>query len=183
MKTIRLGKTGLKVSRIGIGGIPITRPTKEEAIRVIQRALDLGINFIDTSLAYGDSEIRIGKAIADRRDEVIVTTKGRTSEHIEQSLKHLKTDYIDLWQFHNISTSEDLEKILGPDGTMAGVQKALEEGKIRHIGISSHTLKIAIRAVCSGQFEVVQFPFNFVSNEALDELIPWPISTMLASSP
>ena len=76
MKTVMLGKTELKVSRVGIGGIPIQRPPEKEAIRVIRRALDLGINFIDTALGYGDSEERIGRAIHDRRDQVIVATKG-----------------------------------------------------------------------------------------------------------
>lgn len=76
MKTVVLGKTGLKVSRIGMGGIPIQRPPLHKAIKVIQHAIDLGINFIDTALAYGDSENRIGKAIAGRREEVIIATKG-----------------------------------------------------------------------------------------------------------
>lgn len=75
MKTIRLGKTGLKVSRVGIGGIPITRPSMDEAVKVIQRALDLEVNFIDTSVAYEDSEERIGKAIVGRREHVIISTK------------------------------------------------------------------------------------------------------------
>jgi len=108
MKKTRLGRTGLEVSRVGMGGIPIQRPPLEEAVRVINHALDGGINFIDTSIGYGDSEIRIGKAITDRRDEVVLATKGSwrdkaTSEgHIDSSLKRLNTDHIDLWQFHNI---------------------------------------------------------------------------------
>ncbi len=96
--TMRLGKTGLEASRIGTGGIPIQRPSSGDAIKVIQRALDLGINFIDTARGYGASEERIGKAIAGRRDHVILATKtgGRTAvalEHLEQSLQQLNTDY------------------------------------------------------------------------------------------
>ncbi|MBU7028459.1 MAG: aldo/keto reductase [Theionarchaea archaeon] len=178
MKTVRLGKTGLKVSRIGIGGIPIQRPPLDEAIKVIQRALDLGVTFIDTALGYGTSEERIGKGIAGRREEVILATKGgrrdkaTTLEHIEMSLKRLNTDYIDLWQFHNVSTFEAYEQVIGPVGGMEGAQEALKAGKIRHIGVSSHNIDVALKMVSSGLFETIQFPFNFVTCEPADELVP-----------
>ncbi len=178
MKTVRLGKTGLEVSRIGMGGIPITRPTEDEAIKVIQRALDLGVNFIDTANGYGISEERIGKGIAGRREQVIVATKGggrdkaAALKSIEQSLKHLNTDYIDLWQFHGVNTFEAYEQVLGPDGAMEAAQEALRAGKIRHIGFSSHSLDVALKMVPSCLFETVQFPFNFVCNEAADKLLP-----------
>ena len=172
MKTVRLGRTGLEVSRVGMGGIPIQRPPFDEAVKVINRALDLGVNFIDTSLAYGDSEERIGEAITGRRDEVILATKGRELKHIDTSLKRLNTNYIDLWQFHNISSLELLEQVLGPGGGMEDAKEALRAGKIGHIGFSSHNLEVAKKAVTSGQFETVQFPFNFISNEAVDELLP-----------
>ena len=181
MKTVRLGKTGLEVSRIGMGGIPILRPPMDEAVKVIQRCLDLGINFIDTSVVYGTSEERIGKAIAGRRDQVIIATKtfiqgkwdkAAAMEQLEQSLKHLNTDYIDLWQFHNISTFEDFEKVVGLGGAMEAAQEALKVGKIRHIGISSHSLDVALKAVFSGYLETIQFPFNFVNNDAADRLVP-----------
>ncbi|MCW4036342.1 MAG: aldo/keto reductase [Candidatus Bathyarchaeota archaeon] len=172
MKKISLGKTGLEVSRVGMGGIPIQRPPFDEAVKVINRALDLGVNFIDTSLAYGDSEERIGEAITGRRDEVILATKGRELKHIDMSLKRLNTDYIDLWQFHNLSSLELLEQVLGPGGGIEDAKEALRAGKIGHIGFSSHNLEVAKKAVASGQFETVQFPFNFISNEAVDELLP-----------
>lgn len=174
MKTIRLGKTGLEVSRIGMGGIPLTRPTENEAIKVIQRSLDLGVNFIDTAYGYGGgmSEERIGKAIAGRRDQVIIATKGWEPEHIDVSLKRLNTDYIDLWQFHSISSFEDLEEVIRPGGLLEKAQKALQIGKIRHIGFSSHNVDVALKTLASGHFETVQFPLNFVSNEAVDELLP-----------
>ena len=177
MEKVRLGKTGLTVSRIGIGGIPILRPSEDEAVLVIQRALDLGVTFIDTSIAYGESEARIGKAIAGRRDEVVLATKSprwdkaTASEHIELSLKRLNTDYIDLWQFHNIGSFEEYEQVLGADGAMEAAQEALQAGKIRHIGFSSHSLDVALKGVPSGHFETVQFPFNFVNNEPADELV------------
>jgi predicted aldo/keto reductase-like oxidoreductase len=177
MKTVELGKTGLRVSRIGMGGIPIQRPTEEEAIKVIQHALDLGITFIDTALAYGTSEERIGKAIHGRRDEVVIATKtwaqdkATALEHLELSLKHLNTDFIDVWQFHSISTFEAYQQVIGPGGAMEAAQEALKAGKIRHIGLSSHALNVALKAVSSGFFEMILFPFNFVNNEAADELI------------
>ena len=183
MKTVRLGKTDLMVSRIGIGGIPIVRPPENEAIKVIQRALDLGVNFIDTAWRYHPSEERIGKAIAGRREQVIIATKTATRdkgdkakatalEQLEMSLKDLKTDYIDLWQFHGINTFEEYEQVLRPGEAMEAAQEALQAGKIRHIGISGHSMEVALKAVSSGLFEAIQFPFNFVNNDAADELVP-----------
>jgi predicted aldo/keto reductase-like oxidoreductase len=155
-----------------MGGIPLTRPTEDESIRLIRHALDLGINFIDTAYGYGDglSEERIGKAIAGRRDRVIVTTKGWTEEHLETSLRRLGVETIDLWQFHGISSFDGLEEVLGSG--MAWAREAVRAGKVRHIGFSSHSLAAAQKAVASGAFETVQFPLNFVSNEAVDELLP-----------
>jgi predicted aldo/keto reductase-like oxidoreductase len=178
VKKIRLGKTGLMVSRVGMGGIPIQRPPFDEAVRIIQHAIELGVNFIDTAVGYGDSEERIGKGVAGRRDEVILATKtpGRDKatalEHLETSLKRLNTDYIDLWQLHNLSTFEEYDKVLGLGGAMEAAQEALEVGKICHIGLSSHNIDVALKAVSSGHFETIQFPFNFVLNEAADELVP-----------
>jgi predicted aldo/keto reductase-like oxidoreductase len=177
MKRVRLGKTGLDVSRVGIGGIPLTRPTEAEAIKVVQHALDLGVNFIDTARGYGMSEERIGKAITGRREQVILATKGwgdkaTALECIEESLKQLNTDYIDLWQVHGINTFEYLEQVIGPGGHLEGAREALQAGKIRHIGFSSHSLKVALKAVALEYFETIQFPFNFVSDEAVDELVP-----------
>ncbi len=178
MKTIILGKTGLEVSRIGIGGIPITRPSEDDAIKVIRRALDLGVNFIDTAVGYGVSEERIGKAIDSRRNRVVVATKtpardkATALEHLELSLKRLNTDYIDAWQFHGVNKLEDYEQVLGPGGAMEAAEKALKTDKIRHIGLSSHSIDIARKAVSSGHFETIQFPFNFVNDEASGELVP-----------
>ena len=177
MQSVKLGKSELTISRIGMGGIPITRPTETEAIKVIHRALDLGINFIDTARGYGISEERIGKALSrGRRHQVILATKGwgnktATLECIEESLKQLRTDYIDLYQVHGISTFEYYNYVLSPGGGLEGAQEALKAGKIRHIGFSSHSLKVALKGIASGHFETLQFPFNFISNEAADELI------------
>ena len=178
MEQVRLGRTGIEVSRIGFGGIPIQRLSEEEAVRVVQHCIDLGVTFLDTANGYTTSEERIGKAIAGRRGEVIIATKtgardrAGAREHLELSLRRLNTDYIDLWQFHGVSSTEDLERVLGPGGAMEAAQEALQDGKIRHIGITSHSLDIALKAVPSGHFETIQFPFNFVTSEPADELIP-----------
>jgi hypothetical protein len=178
MERFTLGKTGLQVSRVGIGGIPIQRPSPEEATRVIRRALDLGINFVDTSIGYGDSEERIGRAIAGRREEVVVATKGGWQDretvlrHVDISLERLGIDTIDLWQFHGINTMQGYESIFEPGGAMEGAQEALGSGKIRHLGVSSHSFEVALEAVRSGHFETLQFPLNFISNEAVEGLLP-----------
>ncbi len=102
MKTVTLGKTGLVVSQIGFGGIPITRRTFEDAVAVVRRALDLGVTFIDTANGYLDSEEKIGRAIAGRRDGLIIASKSGSAtkqgilEHIDLSLRRLRTDYVDL---------------------------------------------------------------------------------------
>ncbi len=181
MKTIKLGKTGLEISRIGFGGIPIQRLTEEEAIRVVQRCIDLGVTFLDTANGYSTSEERIGKAVAAmagrRKDLVIATKTGARDratawQHLELSLERLQTDYVDLWQLHNVATPEAFEQVIGPGGAMEAAQQALEEGKVRHIGVTSHSMDVAIDMVPSGHFETLQFPFNFVTNEAADKLLP-----------
>ncbi|MBN1811856.1 MAG: aldo/keto reductase, partial [Anaerolineae bacterium] len=178
MKTTRLGKTGLQVSRIGFGGIPIQRLTEDEAIRVASRCIDLGVTFLDTANAYTTSEGRIGKAIAGRREQLVIATKTGARdkqtalEHLENSLRCLQTETIDLWQFHNVSSVEAYEKILGPDGAMEAAQEALRAGKIQHIGVSCHSMDMALKMIPPGLFETIQFPFNFVTNEPADELLP-----------
>lgn len=179
MEKIRLGKTNLMVTRVGFGGIPIQRCTDDEAVTVVERCLDLGLNFIDTANAYTTSEERIGRAIARRkREDLIIATKtqhrerDKIGEHLELSLKRLGTDYIDLYQFHQVGDRENLDKVLEPDGPMVVLEKALKEGRIRHIGLTSHSMEIAKEAVKTGRFETIMFPFNFITVEAAEELIP-----------
>ncbi|MCW4051338.1 MAG: aldo/keto reductase [Candidatus Bathyarchaeota archaeon] len=178
MDKIRLGKTGLMVSRVGIGGIPITRPPLDEAIKIVNRALDLGVNFIDTANGYSTSEERIGEAIEGRREDIILTTKTgagdkeTAQEHLKLSLKRLRTDYLDIWQLHGINQMEKYEMIMGPGGAWEAVQEALDTGVVRHIGFSSHSLEVALKLVATDRFETVQFPFNFISHEPKDELVP-----------
>jgi hypothetical protein len=166
------------VSRVGFGGIPIQRLTEAEAVRVVQRCLDLGVTLLDTANGYTTSEERIGKAIVGRRGQVVIATKtaardrATALQHLDLSLKRLQTDHIDLWQFHNVSTPEAYNQVLGPRGAMEAAQEASRAGKIRHLGISSHSLDLALKAVPSGHFETIQFPFNFVTDEAAGTLLP-----------
>jgi uncharacterized protein len=178
METIRLGRTELMVTRIGFGGIPIQRLTEEGAIKVVKRCLDHGINFIDTANAYTTSEKRIGKAIAGRRDGLILATKSTqrsregVTKHLDQSMEQLGVDHIDLYQFHAVSDFKSLDIVLDPEGPMVVLQEAKKAGKIGHIGVTSHQIDVAKKAVESDRFETIMFPFNFVTDEASAELFP-----------
>jgi len=178
MEKVRLGKTGMMVSRIRFGGIPIQRLTDDEAVAVVKRCLDLGVTYLDTANAYTTSEARIGKAIAGRRKDLVIATKSgaRTREGVEQhlalSLKNLGTDYIDLYQFHNVSDSRNLQMVLDPNGPVSVVEKAMKDGAIRHMGVTSHSMDAAKEAVKTGRFETVMFPFNFITSEPATDLLP-----------
>ena len=179
MEKIRLGRTDLMVTRLGFGGIPIRRMSNEDAaIAIVKGCLDLGINFIDTANDYFTSEERIGKAIAGRREGLILATKtkSRTREgvesHLKLSLKRLQTEFIDLYQFHAVDYASDLDSILAPDGPLAALREAKEMGLIKHIGVTSHSLDIAIEAVKTDHFETVMYPLNITKTEAVDELLP-----------
>jgi predicted aldo/keto reductase-like oxidoreductase len=166
------------VSAVGLGGIPIQRPTEEEAAEVVRRCLDLGVNFIDTANMYGNNEERIGRAIAGRREGLILATKSHARQgpelrlHLELSLKQLGVDYMDLYQLHCVSNFEDYEKSLAPGGPLDVIREAQAAGQVGHIGITSHSMEVALEAIQSGFFETMMFPFNFVSNEAAGKLIP-----------
>ena len=167
-----LGKTGLKVSVIGFGGIPVQRISKEEAIRIIERAQELGINFIDTARGYGISEMFIGEALKEKREKWIIASKtmARDKEtmktEIDISLSNLGTDYIDLYQLHNVRTMEDYEKVLSEKGAYAALEEAKIAQKVRHIGITSHSLDVLEIAVESGKFSTIMYPYNIVETQA-----------------
>lgn len=178
MHQVRLGRTGLMVSAVAFGGIPIQRLTEDEAVRVVRHCLDRGVNFIDTANGYTTSEERIGKAIEGRRDGLIIATKSgaRTGdgvrEHLALSLERLGVKTIDLYQFHGVSSEENYERTLEAGGPLEVAREAQIAGKVRHIGITSHSLDIVLKATCSGYFETIMFPFNFVANEEAEKLIP-----------
>jgi uncharacterized protein len=176
MRYIPLGKTGLTVSEVGFGGIPIIRLDEDTAVTVLRRAYESGITLYDTANAYRDSENKIGRALGAVRDKVILATKTirrdapGTLEQLENSLRMMKTDYIDIYQLHQIAQERDWDLVTGPDGAMEAVIKAKEQGKIRYIGVTSHNLAMAVKLVKTGMFSTVQFPFSFIEDAARNEL-------------
>jgi uncharacterized protein len=176
MRYVMLGKTGLKISELGFGGIPIIRLSSDTAVNVLRRAYDQGITFYDTAYVYRDSEEKIGRAFDGMRDKVVIATKtirrdGQSStEQLEKSLRMLRTDYIDLYQLHQIAQEKDLIAAVAPGGVFEAVVKARDQGKIRYIGVTSHNLSMAVKLVKTGLFDTVQFPFNFIENDAETEL-------------
>jgi len=176
-KTIRLGKSGLEVTRIGFGGIPIQRLSEQQAVKVIRRAIDGGLNWIDTANDYGNSEQRIGKAIKKYpRSEVLVFTKGTgrdpkaLREQIELSFERLQTDYVDLYQFHIVPDQETWRTMLD-NGAFDLVREYREKGRIRHIGASAHSRAAARAVIEHPEIEVLQFPFNFIVEDEGRQLV------------
>lgn len=182
MRQVVLGRSGLKVSAVGFGGIPIQRASEEDAVRCIRTALDLGVNFIDTAAGYGDSQKKIGAAIKGRRDGLVLATKsGRRDRDgilgdVERSRRELGADVIDLYQLHGVSSREGWEKITAPGGALEGLREARQKGHVSHIGFTSHSLDLSLELVVEGEedpvFETIQFPFNLVTSEPAEELIP-----------
>lgn len=171
MKYKGLGNTGLKVSVVAFGGIAIQKITCEEATKVIRKAEELGMNFIDTARLYTVSEEYIGYALDGRRDKWIIATKSMARDRnsmikeTNASFKNLRTDYIDLYQFHNVKTLEDYNKILSEDGAYKVLEELKEEGKIGHIGITSHSGDVLKVAIESGKFETIMYPYNIVERQ------------------
>lgn len=176
MQYCELGQTGLTVSEIGFGCIPIIRLDTNQAITTLRHAYEQGITFYDTANAYRDSEAKIGQAFAGMRDKIVLASKtGRrdgagAQAHLENSLRMLQTDYIDLYQLHQVSSEKDWEIASSTGGALEVIAKAKEQGKIRHIGVTSHSLTMAQRLVKTGLFSTIQFPFNFIEDAAQGEL-------------
>ena len=174
MQTVRLGKTNLTVSKNGFGALPVQRVSMDEAVRLLRKAYDGGFNYFDTARFYTDSEEKIGLALSDVRESIVISTKTMRTDvegfwrELEESLSLLKTDYIDIYQFHN-------PPFCPKPGDGTGLYEAMLEakrlGKIRHIGITSHKLHIAEEAVRSGLYETLQFPFSYLASEKEEALV------------
>ena len=179
MKTVKLAGTDLEVSEIGFGGIPIIPLPQNEAVSIVKYCFDLGITFFDTANMYPTSEEKIGTALKPVRDKAVIATKTTqrdadgAADHIDTSLKQLKTDWIDIYQVHNVSNPEALQQILAPQGAYEAIIRARDAGKIRFIGISSHSIQTATAALKTGLFQTLQFPFNFIENDPQNELFPF----------
>jgi predicted aldo/keto reductase-like oxidoreductase len=178
VRQVRLGRTGLNVSRLGFGGIPIQRLGEAEAVDVVRGCLDLGVTFVDTANGYTTSEERIGKAIAGRREGLVIATKTHAQDragaraNLELSLRRLGVERIDVYQLHGVSSAERLAQVTGPGGAYEELLEARAQGLIGHIGVSSHSLETAKSLVASDLFETIQFPFNFIADEPERDLLP-----------
>ncbi len=164
-----LGKTGEKLSTIGFGGIVVDEATTEEAASRVKEAIDRGINYFDVAPSYGNAEEMLGPALKPYRKDVFLACKTgeRKKEgarrELEQSLKYLETDHFDLYQFHAVTSLEDVETIFGPGGAMETFLEAREEGKIRYIGFSAHSVEAALALMDGFEFDTILFPFNFAT--------------------
>lgn len=177
MKKRMLGNTGMEVSVIGFGGIPIQRVSQEEATNIILECRNKGINFIDTANGYTISEEYIGNALKKvGRENFYIATKAMGYDYesmkkfIEMSLKRMQLDYIDLYQVHNVSKMEQLDMVLSENGALKALTEAKEKGLIRHIGITGHIREILMKAIEHDEFETVQFPYNPVESQGADLL-------------
>ena len=174
MKTITLGSTGIVSPQNAFGALPIQRVSVEEAGYLLRRAYEAGFTFFDTANMYTDSEKKIGIALHDVRDKIHIATKtgakdGKTFwEHLENSLRLLQTDHIDIYQFHNPAFCS---KPGDGTGLYEAALEAKAQGKIRHIGITNHRLAVAHEAIESGLYETLQFPFCYLATEKDLELV------------
>lgn len=170
-----LGKTGLKISRLGFGGIPIQRIDAEDTKTLIHQLKDAGVNYIDTARGYTVSEEYLGYALEGIREDFVLVTKSmsRTREamakDIETSLKNLRTDHIDLYQIHNPSTAQ-LEQVVAPGGALEALLEAKAAGKVGHLGITAHSLDTFKMALEMDWVETIMFPYNIVESQG-QELI------------
>lgn len=168
MAKITLGKTGITVEQNAFGALPIQRVSLEEAIKIIRKAYHGGMRFFDTARAYSDSEIKLGEALVGIRENVIIATKTTATtpegfwKDLNQSLKNLQTDYIDIYQFH---WPKICYKPNDGTGMFECMLEAKKQGKIRHIGITNHSLDLAYEAIECGFYETLMFPFSYLSTE------------------
>ncbi len=168
MDTVRLGKTEIVTSKNAFGALPIQRISEEEAVRILRRAYEGGITFFDTARAYTDSEHKLGLALKEVREQVFIASKTASVTRegfwrdLETSLSELQTDYLDLYQFHNPSFCP---KPGDESGIYECMLEAKAQGRIRHIGITNHRLKVAQEAVDCGLYETLQFPFSYLATE------------------
>ncbi len=163
-----LGQTGEKLSIAGFGGIVVMNEDPASASRIVAKAIDRGINYFDVAPSYGNAEERLGPALEPYRNSVFLackTTKRSKKEaaaELQQSLRRLRTDHVDLYQCHSVTTMDDVEQIFGPDGAMETMLEAREKGLTRFLGFSAHTEEAALAMMDRFAFDTILFPFNWV---------------------
>ena len=174
MDMVTLGRTGITVNKNGFGALPIQRISQEDAVFQARKAYKAGIRFFDTARAYTDSEMKLGEAIDGIHSEIYIATKTAAQnaeefwKDLHTSLNNLRTDYVDIYQFHNPSFCP---KPGDGSGLYEAALEAKEKGMIRHIGITNHRLKVAHEAIESSNFETLQFPFCYLATEKDLELV------------
>ena len=172
MGKMRLGKTNLKVNKNGFGALPIQRCSMDESVEILKRAYENGIDFYDTAHFYTDSEEKIGRALSDVRENIYLASKSGAESveefwsDLETSLKSMKTDYLDLYQFHNISFCPKKD-----DDLYKAMLEVKDTGMIRHIGITTHKITFAHEALDSGLYETLQYPFSYLSGTEEIQLV------------
>jgi len=180
MQYRRLGKTELKVSLISFGAIKLPQVDYAEAEACLNRALDLGVNFVDTARGYHDSEEKIGRALKTRRSEYYLATKSSARDaqgamdDLETSLCNLGSDYVDLWQLHSVSDTNTYDQVLAVGGAYEAAVRAKQQGKARHLGVSIHRCHVTMnRAIPSGLFETLMVAYSPLDQEGLRaEILP-----------
>lgn len=177
MEKVRLGRTNLKVNKLGWGSIPIQRVSEKEAVSVVRAVVEMGVDLLDTARAYTTSEHRIGLALKEIQKPVVLSSKSpvRTEkiyDEVHESLKQLQVKKINIYHLHNVSKFEDYEKVMGAGGAYAGLRRAKEEGLIDHIGLTSHSLDVLKRVVEDDRFEVIMACYSFLESEANEKVFP-----------
>jgi predicted aldo/keto reductase-like oxidoreductase len=163
-----LGRTGEQLSIIGFGGIVVMNESTSGAANLVAEAVDRGINYFDVAPSYGNAQERLGEALAPYRKSCFLAckTEGRLKEdsrrQLEESLRLLRTDHVDLYHFHALQKKKDLDQVLGPGGAIETMEAARKEGKIRYIGFSAHSAETAVAAMDRYHFDTILFPLNWV---------------------
>jgi predicted aldo/keto reductase-like oxidoreductase len=170
----KLGKTGRKLSILGFGGIVVMDATPEESAVRVKNAIDYGINYFDVAPSYGDAEIKLGPALEPYRNDVFLACKTTerkkegARKELEQSLAHMRTDHFDLYQLHAVTTLEDVDTIFAPGGAMETFLEARDEGKVKLIGFSAHSVEAAMALMDRFDFDTLLFPINYTTWTAGD---------------
>lgn len=179
MKKRRLGRTNLNVSVIGFGGEWVIPSSVEYACKMYEHAIDLGITYFDAARIYGNVEEKLGMALEDVRDEVVIATKTHhlfdpdaARVGLKQSLRNLRTDRVDIVIVQHIDNEKTLEHFLGENSALPVLKEARSQGKLDFIGLSGHKLNVLAKAIHTGEFDMILAPFNIINREATEELLP-----------